>query len=348
MKKDLTTFGYLLKDRLRTKDAVFWTMLYPIILISIFYFGFSGLMNEKFDPVKVGIDPNYQYIKVFEEVDAMDARTMDREEAEDLLRKEELTAFIQENGELLFLGSGTSQTLVKEITDWITQVNALIESGASYENLQMERNYIEVIQQKEDYWKLTYYAAVGMITTYSVYGGMNISSQTSPRIAVSPLKKSTRILCYFWITILINFFTNIALIFYIERILRLGLFPRSWESFVLITCGNFFGVAMGILLGLPKKISDGAKTGIASVICWFLAFFAGMLGRDVPRMLSKSVPWFEKVNPIAIISNNLMRVNMLSSTGTYGQGILILLTQTVILLIAGILILKTKKCECDQ
>lgn len=349
MKRNIGIFLYLLKERLRDRGAFFWTMLYPVILVSIFYFGFSGLMDQKFEPIEVGIDPDYKYIRIFEMVDILKTQAMEKEQGEEMLRKEEIAAYIREDGELILLKSGISQTLVKEVTDWIAQVHALMESGASIENLRMDRMHVKTLQQSEDFWKLTYYSTVAMCSVYSMYGGIALSTPnpTSARIAVSPLKKSTRIIFFFLLSTFINLLVNIFLVFYIDYILKLDLFPKLWQSFVLISCGSLFGIALGILIGLPRKLSDGAKIGIATSISGFAAFFAGMTGREIPRLLSRTMPGVEKLNPIAVISNNLMRVNMLDSTNTYMQGIAILLLQTAIFLIAGLVLLKSRKCECD-
>lgn len=352
MDKNRDTFLYFLKNRLRIKEAVFWMILYPLILVSIFYFGFSGLMNESNEPIRpipVAVEKDYPYRFVLKQVGIFDEVIAEESEAESLLLQEKVTAFIRKDGSLLFLKSGISQTVVKEVADRIKQTEAFAKSGVSITKLADRTSYVKRLQQKEDHWKLTFYAAVGMVSLYSIYGGIRVVSQDdfTARIVLSPLKKSVRLAIYFIIEVILNLAVNLVLIFYIDYVLKLNLFPNILGSMALIGFGNFVGISLGILLGIPKKISMGAKQGIATAITLLLAFFSGMMGRGMPAIIRQTIPWFEKLNPIAVVSGNLMRLNMLSSSSGYVQAVLILVIQTAIFLFVGWFILKNRKCEYD-
>lgn len=347
MNHTLLIFYYFLKNRLLQKENLFWTILYPIILISIFYFGFSGLMNQNFQKIPIATHTDYPYAVFVKEIQIFSLQELSEEEGQEQLRNEDIIAYIQKDGTILFLKSGTSQTLVKEIMDRFHQVEALVKSGVPFENLKFNISYIEILQQKEDFWKLTFYTCIAMISFYSVYGGIQVSIQDEviSRISISPLQKSKRILYLFFIAICINLLVNLLLLFYIDYILKLNLFPNLWESFSIISCGNIFGTALGILIGLPKKISLNNKIGIATGLLLLPSFLAGMMGRNIPRLISKSIPWFEKINPISIVCNNLMRINMLHNHHGYLQGNIFLLIQSSILLILGLYILKIRQYE---
>lgn len=349
MRRNLNFFWYILKNAVKDKGFAFWTMMYPLMLITFFHFGFSGVMHEEFEKAQIGIHANHPYIFAFDNIDLLEYERMDEDKGIEMLKNESIVAYVKADGSMLVSHSDPAQTAVKEVLDSMKQFEMLARSGASMDSMDFNAVYTKSINQSGGGWKMTFYSIVAMISVYSIFTGLQVSKQDefSSRIAVSPCSKLTRVLSYLCIGLLVNMVVNVILVMYIQYVLRLNLFPNQGTSFAIIACGNVFGVALGILFGIPKAIKEDAKMSISIAVLLVLTTFAGMMGREIPRMLGEISPWLPKLNPIANLTNLLMRVNLLESTGGYGQGMLLLLLQAFVMLAIGFALLWRRKYERD-
>lgn len=60
----LHIFTYRLKCLLRNRENIFWTLLFPLILATLFYFAFSNLNSaEAFSAIDIAVVDNEQYRK---------------------------------------------------------------------------------------------------------------------------------------------------------------------------------------------------------------------------------------------------------------------------------------------
>ena len=67
MKTFLKLFTYLSKDALKDFSFSFWVLLYPIILISLYFVSFSGIMEQDMGTVRVAMTADNPYHYVFEQ-----------------------------------------------------------------------------------------------------------------------------------------------------------------------------------------------------------------------------------------------------------------------------------------
>ena len=68
-----------------------------------------------------------------------------------------------------------------------------------------------------------------------------------------------------------------------------------------------------------------------------------MMSPGTKVMIDKKVPILSKINPISIITNNLYRINLLESTKSVGEGILILSIQSIVLIFISYIFFKEEK-----
>ncbi len=349
MSRNLMVFRRFLKNAVMDRGFAFWTIMYPLLMVTIFYFGFSGVMNTEFQKSPIGVSENHPYIYAFDNVDIVEYEVMNEEDGVLALQEGSIIAYVKEDGNMLVSRSDPAQTAVKEVLDAMKQFGEMAKTGISMDSIHFDAKYTTALNQPHGGWKMTFYSIIAMISVYSIFTGIQVSKQDefTSRIAVSPFKKSTRMLCYFLIGLLVNMAVNVILVLYIQYVLRLNLFPKLLESFAIIACGNIFGVAVGILFGIPKKLREDAKMSIAIGVLLMLTTLAGMMGRGIPRTLEQISPWIPRLNPIAAITNLLMRVNLIGSMKGYLQGLTGLALSAALALAVSFAILWRRKYERD-
>ncbi len=193
-----------------------------------------------------------------------------------------------------------------------------------------------------------------MFSTYSINAGISTVSLTQAnlsnigvRVNSTPLKKK-------------NFFTSRSdSCFIFESIgkwstafickicLKIDLLKNIKYSIILIIIGNLFGgVSLGMFIGASNKKSMNTKIliGVASTL--FLSFLSGMMGGPwMKDVIDEHIPILARINPISIISNNLYRINILESTKTVGEGIMILFSYCGVLILLSYMFLRRKSYD---
>ncbi|MCF6460384.1 ABC transporter permease [Clostridium sp. Cult3] len=337
------------KNMFRDFGYIFWSLLYPLILISFFNIAFSGMINMKLENIDVGIREGNPIEYTLDEIEFINIHKTNDEEITEKLDNEQIHGFIDENLNLAVKKSGINQTIIKEIVEQIKQMQKL---NRPIENYDFEANYIVDRNQKANSTAVVFYSLIAMVSTYGISAGIvtvsliqaNLSN-IGARISITPLKKQNFLLAGIIVALLLNLTANIGLLLFSKYVLKIELFNEIKYSALLIIMGNLFGVSLGVFIGASNKKSIDEKIliGVASTL--FLSFLSGMMGPWMKVVIDEHVPILAKINPISIISNNLYRINLLQSTKTVGEGILILCIYCLALIFMSYIFLRRKSYD---
>ncbi len=334
---------------LRDFSFSFWSLLYPIILVSFFNIAFSGMIDMELENIDVGIGENNSIEYILEEIEFINIHKMNEEEVIEKLGNEEIHGFIDDNLDIQVKKSGINQTIIKEIVEQIKQMQRL---NRPIENYDFEMDYIVDRNQKANSIIVVFYSLIGMVSTYGTSAGIvtvsliqaNLSN-IGARISITPLKKQSFLLAGIIVALLLNLAANGVLLLFIKYILKIELFNEIKYSSILIIIGNLFGVSLGVFIGASNKKTMNTKVLMGVAITLFLSFLSGMMGPWVKVLIDQYVPILAKINPISIISNNLYRINLLQSTKTVGSGILILSAYCLALISISYVFLRRKSYD---
>ena len=136
----INIFFYRLRSLIKNKELIFWVMLFPILLVTLFNMAFSnfgefGLINT----IDVGIigDTDNHLVQIMEQVEHNDERLFELhnvsyEEGRELLADNELRALIQiyEDGSFSLIVNSLNipQTILRQFLDSYKQQTALAQS----------------------------------------------------------------------------------------------------------------------------------------------------------------------------------------------------------------------------
>ena len=337
------------KDLFRSFDFVFWTLAYPIIMAIFFNAAFGGMLNPNLERVKIGISGENQMLPILEEIDFLDLHLIEGDEYEEKLYNEEIHGYVDDNLNLIVAKSGIQQTIIKEVLEQLKQT---IKLNRPFDGREFSVNYVSSRDQKANATTIVFYSLIAMVSTYGVFAGIETVSLIQAnlsnlgiRLNVTPLKKKDFLMAGTIVAFLLNLLSNVMLLLFIEYILKIELFKEYLYSLLLIILGNLFGIALGIFIGSSNKKSVNVKTVTGIAVTLFLSFLSGMMSPWIKIIIDKNVPIIGRINPISIISNNLYRINILGSTKSVTEGIVILLIYTLLLLFMSYIFLRRKSYD---
>ncbi|MBV1820122.1 ABC transporter permease [Clostridium cochlearium] len=349
MKKLFSNCIYQGKNLFRDFGFSFWSLIYPLIMAVFFYTALNGILDMKLEDINVGINSENPIAYILEEIDFIKIHKITEDVIGEKLEKEEIDGFIDDDLNLLVKESGINQTIIKEVVEQIKQMKKLNRPIEKYD---FSADYILNRNQKANPIIIMFYSLIAMVSTYGVFAGIQTVSliqanlsNIGQRLNITPLKKSKFLLSGVIVALVLNLFSNGILLGFIKYVLKLNIFTEIKYSSILIIMGNLFGVALGVFIGSSNKKNDNVKTIIAIAITLILSFLSGMMSPGTKVMIDKKVPILSKINPISIITNNLYRINLLESTKSVGEGILILSIQSIILIFISYIFLRRKNYD---
>lgn len=330
-------FKYRLKSTVRDVQTIFWTLAFPIILVSFFAMAFSNLENiSEYNTIKIGLVNTEQYRKdtMFQSHIAavskddnplFDVTIYDtQEEAAAALSDKQISGFILEDAalHLTIRSTGIDQTIMKEVLDWYLQtassVNNIIAgnpaagmkiSGIMSENV----TYIEDTNtgtNKPNDVLTYYYALIAMTCLYGAFMGAkevtavqaNQSAQAA-RLNLAPVHKLKVFLSSLCAVNLIQYLSILLLIAYMAFILKIDFGNQIVYILLASFAGCCAGVSFGAFVGAVTKKGEGIKTGIIISASMAMSFLAGLMVAQMKYMATKSFPILAYINPANLIAD---------------------------------------------
>lgn len=334
------------KNLFRDFGFSFWALIYPLILAGFFYLAFSGMMNIELENINVGIEEGNRIEFILEEIEIFNVYKVNESQAEEKLKDDEIKGFIDKDLNLMVKESGIEQTIIKEVVEQIKQMESL---NRPIENYDFEVDYIVNRNQEANILVIIFYSLIAMVSTYGVFAGITVVnliqanlSNIGARLNITPLEKHKFLLAGAIVGLALNLLANGVLLIFIKYILKLQLFNEFKYTSIFIILGNLFGTALGILIGASNRKSENVKIIIGIAITLFLSFLSGLMGPNIKVILDKKIPIIGRINPISIISNNLYRINLLESTKSAHEGIILLSLYSILLIFSSYLFLRRR------
>jgi len=330
-------FKYRLKSTVRDVQTLFWTLAFPIILVSFFAMAFSNLENiSEYSTIKIGLvnTQEYRYDTMFQshitsvsaDNDPLFAVTMydTKEEASAALSDKQISGFILEDAalHLTIRSTGIDQTIMKEFLDWYLQTVSSVEnivaanpadgmkiSGILSENV----TYIEDTNtntNKPNDVLTYYYALIAMTCLYGAFMGTkevtavqaNQSAQAA-RLNLAPVHKLRVFLSSLCAVTLIQYISILLLIGYMAFILKIDFGNQIGYILLASFAGCCAGVSFGAVAGAASKKGEGIKTGIIISASMAMSFLAGLMVAPMKYIATKNLPILAYINPANLIAD---------------------------------------------
>ncbi len=378
----LHNYMYRLKCLIRDKETVFWTMIFPLVLATLFNMAFSNIANfEGFSPVKVGIVDNQELqentnflralASVTGEAAAADGRELfivsyvSREEAEALLRDNKISGYIyiEEDINLVVKHTGINQSIIKSFLDDFKQTTSTVMTIVSRNPLVDQELLINTIAERSEYLKeqpigmespdpmvVYFYSLIAMACLYGGFWGMKevtaIQANQSPqgaRISLAPAHKMKLFLASMLAATTIQMGIISVLLTYMSFILKISFGGRL--SYIILIClvGTTTGVTFGTFISSVVKRGEGIKIGILIGVTQILSFLAGMMYDKMKYIINTKAPILGILNPINLIADSFYALYYYDSYNKFFMNIAYLCGFIVVFSMITYMVLRRQK-----
>lgn len=374
---------YILRS-LRSKEMIIWTLVFPMLLSTLFYFAFSSMEDgDMLKTIQIAVveSPEYKsdpYIQAM--MDALSegeepfleiTAAQTQEEADALLKEDKVEGFFtMESGNpvLSVKDTGIKQTVLKNVFDRYIQTKESImdmvlhDPGAAGELVNLGEDAwneadtsIEQISFSDSKPSETvnfYYALLAMTCLYGGFHGIliieslqaNISPQGA-RNAVSPGNRG-ELFCSFFLAALSTLFISMTVVLcYIQFVLGISFGGQFFYALLTCLVGCMVGISLGCLISLPARWKGNMKTGIIVCVSMFCCFFAGLMVSGVNYVVDEKAPLLSLLNPAARISDAFYCLYYYDNYTRFFQNIGILLVMAAVMLGGSLVFTRRKQYE---
>ncbi len=377
-------YFYQLKAQIRNKENVFWLLMFPIILTTLFQFVLSDIMSaENFVTIPIAVVKSVEleqdviFTGVLEDVSVSDdeykkdalfsVKYVDLQEAKRMLNEKEISGYIYHNGSLhvVVLDNGYEETIIKAFLDLFIQrqtslgtIIPMIEKERIAEIVTLsseERSYLKEINLNSKEPNLTvvfFYTALAMSCLYGAIAGsdnvIKIQADLSPMAAkmnVVPLPKMKAFLAYTAASTTIQVFNVLILLAYCFFILGVD-FGNDYYH-IILTCivGSITGITLGTFISALFKLSEGVKTGIIFGFTMICSYLAGMMDISIKYFMQENYPFLDKINPASLITDSFYALYYYDGFERFWFNIFILLMMSFALFCGTIIVLRRHRYE---
>lgn len=334
---------YRIKCIIRDKQIMFWTLLFPIVLATLFNLAFKNLHStENFSEIKVAIIDNDEirkntaFINAIESVSNSESNKSTKKlfdviytsmtEADKLLEDNKIKGYIyfEDEIKLVVKKSGIDQSIIKSFIDDFIQTNSTVLTIINRNPEAINKGLLNNVIDRTDYLKEVsvsksapntivnyFYALVAMTCLYGSFWGLkevtalqaNLSPQGA-RVSVSPTHKLKLFLASMLAATTVQLGVITVLLGYLIIILKIDF--GNQLGYIALTClvGTIMGVTFGTCITTVVKKSEGLKIGILIGFSMTMSFLSGMMYDKMKYIVSTKAPILAYINPANLITDS--------------------------------------------
>ncbi len=340
---------YGLLSLLRTREIVFWTLIFPFALTTFMYLAFSNLFEatEQFHVIPVAV-VKQQEDQIFErmiqmvsaegEDQILAVSELDRESAEQKLQEGEVKGivYVGEEVSIEVAESGMDQTMLQMIFEQFVQYKKTISDVAqidpgrilpAVEALTSQTEYVEEKKSSEgnqDNVINYFYAVLAMVCLFASFAGcdriLKIQANVSDlgqRRNMIPVHKMKSIAAEFLACEIVQYAIVLLLLIYMRVVLKLKLGDNVPQILLLLLLGTSFGIVLGIFVGSLPRLGEGMKIGILVSVGLAFSALSDLMISGIKDEIEHTAPILNDLNPAALITDSFYALNIFETNGRF-------------------------------
>ena len=365
---------YMLLSGFRVKSFLFWLMLFPILLGTLFKVAFGNVYENDVlfrsvptAVVETGSDPVFhQVINSLEEADEplLDVEYTDEENAMKLLKEGKVSGIIYVGDKLSL--SVTEQKMEQVILKTFVEQYSINEKVIK-DTAEKDPSKIQAVVDKlsedvsacrdipmthgdPDIYVQYFYNLIAMVAMYGSVTGLHVTVHNQANLSAlgarkncSPTPKSVSLLADLAGSYIMQSACMILCVTFTHFVLKIDFGDRLPLVYVAAILGGILGVSFGFFFGAVNRFSFEAKIGIVMAVSMFSCFLSGLMMGQMKGIIAEHIPWLNKINPATVVADSLFSLNMYSDYSRFISRITTMLIITAVCTAAGIIISRRKK-----
>jgi ABC-2 type transport system permease protein len=287
------------------------------------------------------------------------------DEAEKLLDDEKIEGFVyiaDDEAHVKIKANGTNQTVLKTVTEQISQTATMVEdiaksemerqAGQKVNTLEIYMNAVKMATESEPNIKedshvmnmvvIEFYTLIAMACMQGAMLSVELTNRCLPnlsnrgkRVAIAPTRKSTMLISSLLAGYTMLFFSLIALIAFMRFILGVEFGSNIGLIMLLSAVGALAAMMLGVLLSVTFKTNESAKNVIVVIVTMVGCLFAGMFG-GMKIVFDEMCPWFNKISPVGMITDGYYSLYYYDDPQRYFVNLLSLLAVSAIFFVLAV------------
>ena len=365
---------YMLLSGFRVKSFLFWLMLFPILLGTLFKVAFGNVYENDVlfrsvptAVVETGSDPVFhQVIDSLEEADEplLDVEYTDEENAMKLMKEGKISGIIYV-GDKLSLSvteQKMEQVILKTFVEQYSVNEKVIKDTAEKDPSKIQAvvdklsedvsacRDIPMTHGDPDIYVQYFYNLIAMVAMYGSVTGLHVTVHNQANLSAlgarkncSPTPKSVSLLADLAGSYIMQSACMILCVTYTHFVLKIDFGDRLPLVYVAAILGGILGVSFGFFFGAVNRFSFEAKIGIVMAVSMFSCFLSGLMMGQMKGIIAEHIPWLNKINPATVVADSLFSLNMYSDYSRFISRITTMLIITAVCTATGIIISRRKK-----
>lgn len=375
-------FKYAIISLVKSKTALFWTLVFPIALATFMQIAFSGVLeiDESFGviPVAVVESENVEseetvvmqqnLLVVLEalaesgEEQMLSITKVNEKEAEALLKEQTVEGIFYVDEERLVIGENSiNATILSTILEQYVQTKtAIVQLAEEHPEQIVEAITVATnpVTSYEEY-KTTdgcqniyynyFYAIFAMSCLFASFASVEkiskIQANTSAlgmRRSLSPNSKFLTILSEYTALWLVQFIVELIALAYMTI---LGIdFGNKYPAIALaLFVGSGIGLSVGVIIGAISRLKENTKIGISVAIGMILSVMADLCVSGIKDAVEHHIPILNRINPAVLLTDCFYALNVYDNYDRFGRNLLILSVMSVVLLCISFFMVRRKR-----
>lgn len=371
-------FSTRIKCLVRDKQLIFWTLMFPIVLATLFKVAFANFSsNELFKAIDIAVvnSIHYQDNTGFNAAIAQVSKEgteklfnvtyTSEKNAEELLKNNKIKGYIYLNPEvnLVVKSEGLNETMIKAFLDNYKQsasnIATIIAASPNVNHTKLIKDvttfkeYTKEISASKGEPNTTlnyFYALIAMTCLYGGFLGLKEItdiqgdlSKRAARINMAPVHKMKMFIYSLCAAFLIQFIVILILLGYLHFALKIDF--GNQLSYILLLCfvGCATGISFGTMISALIKKSEGVKIAILISTTLLGSFLAGLNYANVKYLVEKSVPILAYINPVALITDGFYTLYYYNNHQRFFLNILILTILSIVFCLTTYFVIRRQK-----
>lgn len=368
---------YEVKVKLYNFNILFWPLVFPLILGTLFYFAFGKIEEADFETVQVAVVKEADsregetFLSFLESIETDESKLiktepMEEKKALEALEEKKVAGiyYAGEEPSLTVGGIGLEESILQSLLESYTNGNKTMENIASTHPEKLGKaaeqmaDYKDWVQQVSLGGKTTdgnsqfFYALIAMACLYGCFIGfgsaLDLQANLTPlaaRRCITPTHKLKLVLSEMLTSFGLHFGNIIILLLYLRYVLQMEFQGELLRMLLVSLIGSMLGVSMGIFIGSIGKFGEGIKIGILIGVSMVCSFLAGLMNSSMKDVVERYCPIVNRINPAALIADAFYCINVYDDPNRFTRSLIILTIMSAGLTVGSFLVVRRERYD---